>query len=181
MLPDAMSPWPFQDFVAWSVSFLSLPQWALMVQFSQPQNMVTSSKSALQLLEMFWYLPSALVSYLIILDSTILCLFFFFFYPLLSLLLDLETKWCKYIFLICHIKVEVYINIIFSGSIMFISRCINVHITITQLLGSQTVTYFFFLTNTKNNTLVNLFMHDVLLTFEIVVFLRYIFGNIING
>lgn len=65
-----------------------------------------------------------------------------------------------------------YINIIFTGSIMFISRCINVHITIIQLLGNQIIAYFF-LTITKNNTLVNLFMYDVLFIFEITIFKLY--------
>lgn len=74
--------------------------------------------------------------------------------------------------MICHIKVEMYINIIFSGSIMFISGCINVHITIIQLLGSQIIAYFFF-TTVRNNTLMNLFMHDVLFIFEITVFKIY--------
>lgn len=72
---------------------------------------------------------------------------------------------------ICHSKVEMYINI-FTGSIMFISRCIKVHITIIQLLGNQIVAYFF-LTTTKNNTLVNLFMYDVLFIFEITIFKIY--------
>lgn len=119
-----------------------------------PQSLLSFSFSIMVFM-LFWFL------------CFVFCFIWFVlfcFCPLLSFEWDLGKKWCKNLYLTCHINFHKHH---FSGSKVFISRCVM----FTQLLSSCWAVKWLpiFFSPTKNNAIVSVFVLEVVFAFEIAI------------